>query len=121
MWDRVALGAAVALLAVQSLSESEPAAGVDRRAFDAGAAALLTVACALVALGRRAPATGALGNLVVTVVWYRMGYLSGLVNVPSSPPCISSGPRATVGGSSSWAASPFSRPPSPCSVPATSR
>lgn len=82
MWDRVALGVAVALVAVQSLSESEPAVGVDPRAFDAGAAALLTGACALVALGRRAPATGALGNLVVTVVWYRMGYLSGLVNVP---------------------------------------
>lgn len=81
-WDKVLLGFALGLMAIQSLSQNEPAVGVDPRSFDAGAAALLAVAVGLILLGRRAPATGALGNLAVTLVWYALGYRSGLVNVP---------------------------------------
>jgi signal transduction histidine kinase len=49
---------------------------------DFGAVWLLAVAGGLAAAGRRFPVTAAAGNLAVTMVWYRIGYASSLVNVP---------------------------------------
>lgn len=52
------------------------------RALDAGAAVVAGAAFGLAALGVRVPATGALGNLVLTLAWYCFGYTSSIVHVP---------------------------------------
>ncbi len=52
------------------------------RGLDVLAVALLAVGLGFAALAVRAPATGALGTLVVIMVWYGVGYRSGLINLP---------------------------------------
>ncbi len=80
--DRLALVFAVGLLVVQALGNNEGATGVEPRGFDAGAAVILAGATALVFTARRAPSVSSLGALALTVVWYQVGYTSGLINVP---------------------------------------
>ena len=82
MRDRIALAAIVALLVVLSATNGSADSSSPDRAFDFGAAWLLALATGLAFLGRRAPTIGALGNLVVIVVWYRIGYGSAIVNAP---------------------------------------
>lgn len=80
--DRVALGAVIALLVVLVLGSTGSGSETADRSMDFGAVWLLAVAAGFAVAGRRAPATGALGNLAVAMVWYQVGYTSALVNVP---------------------------------------
>ena len=52
------------------------------RDLDVLALALLAAGFGFAALAVRAAATGALGTLVVIMVWYGLGYHSGLINLP---------------------------------------
>jgi len=52
------------------------------RGLDMLAVALLAAGLGFAALAMRAAATGALGALAVVMVWYGLGYHSGLINLP---------------------------------------
>src|SRR5262245_43478503 len=52
------------------------------RGLDMLAVALLAAGLGFAALAMRAAATGALGALAVVMVWYGLGYHSGLIDVP---------------------------------------
>ena len=78
--DLAALAVAFVLVGLQVISGNT---GSDEgRGFDGWAVLLLAGAVALACAGRRAPASAALGSLVLTVAWYLAGYTSGLINVP---------------------------------------
>ena len=79
--DRVALGLAAVVIVLAAASTDNPAAGATRRDLD-GWAALLLVAAGLILVGsRRFPGTVALAVLGLSLLWYGVGYTSGLVNV----------------------------------------
>lgn len=80
--DRIAVGAAVLIVVVIAVSGGDAGRAVEGRPVDVVGVALLAVAVGFAALGRFAAATGALGNLALTLVWYRLGYTSPLVHVP---------------------------------------
>lgn len=80
--DRVAVGAISALLLVLVLGNTGSGSESADRPLDFGAAWLLALGTSFAVMARRAPATGALGALAVTISWYAVGYESALVNVP---------------------------------------
>src|ERR671918_375172 len=79
--DRVALGLAAVVIVLAAASTDNPAAGATGRDLD-GWAAVLLVAAGLILVGsRRFPGTVALAVLGLSLLWYGVGYTSGLVNV----------------------------------------
>lgn len=79
--DRVALGLAATVIVLAAASTDNPAAGASERDLDAWAALLLVAAGTLVLAGGRLPGLAAMAVLGVSLVWYGVGYTSGLVNV----------------------------------------
>jgi signal transduction histidine kinase len=79
--DRVALGFAGIVIVLAAASTDNPAAGTTQRGLDGWAALLLLIAGAFLLGTRRFPGTVALAVLGVSLVWYGVGYTSGLVNV----------------------------------------
>lgn len=77
--DRLAFGAVVVLLGALAVSGD---GGPGDRGIDFGAIWLLALATGLAVLGRRLPATAALANWAITVVWHQAGYGSAVVTVP---------------------------------------
>jgi len=80
--DRVAIGAITVLLVVLLLGSTGSGSESGDRAFDFGAVWLLALGTGFAVMARRAPATGALGTLAVTVAWYSIGYSTSFVNLP---------------------------------------
>jgi signal transduction histidine kinase len=82
MPDRVAVGLAVLLVALISLSRGdEPTAGVEARSFDLGAVAILAAGLALLFLSKRYPGIVVLAVIGLTVTWYQVGYTHAIVNL----------------------------------------
>jgi signal transduction histidine kinase len=79
--DRVVFVVVGALVVLASLA-SRPEGSATGRGLDVIAVALLAAGLGFAALAARAAATGALGTLVVIMVWYGLGYRSGLINLP---------------------------------------
>jgi signal transduction histidine kinase len=79
--DRAVFVVVGALVVLASLA-SRPEGSATGRGLDVIAVALLAAGLGFAALAARAAATGALGTLVVIMVWYGLGYRSGLINLP---------------------------------------
>ncbi|MGH9247288.1 MAG: sensor histidine kinase [Acidimicrobiales bacterium] len=79
--DRMALGFAAVVVVLAAASTDNPAEGVAERDLDGWAALLLVAAGALLVGSRRFPGAVALVVLGASMVWYGVGYTSGLVNV----------------------------------------
>src|SRR4030095_6217114 len=79
--DRAVFVVVGALVVLASLA-SRPEGSGTGRSMDVSAVALLAAGLGFAALATRAAATGALGTLVVIMVWYGLGYRSGLINLP---------------------------------------
>jgi signal transduction histidine kinase len=79
--DRAVFVVVGALVVLASLA-SRPEGSATGRSLDVIAVALLAAGLGFAALAARAAATGALGTLVVIMVWYGLGYRSGLINLP---------------------------------------
>jgi signal transduction histidine kinase len=79
--DRAVFVVVGALVVLASLA-SRPEGSATGRSMDVIAVALLAAGLGFAALATRAAATGALGTLVVIMVWYGLGYRSGLINLP---------------------------------------
>ena len=79
--DRAVFVVLGVLVVIASLANRVEGSGTGR-GLDILAVALLAAGLGLAALAVRAPATGALGALVVIMVWYGLGYRSGLINLP---------------------------------------
>jgi signal transduction histidine kinase len=79
--DRAVFVVVGALVVLASLA-SRPEGSATGRSMDVIAVALLAAGLGFAALATRAAATGALGTLVVIMVWYSLGYRSGLINLP---------------------------------------
>lgn len=81
--DQVALSLAAVVMVLAAASTDNPAPGTTSRGLDGWAALLLLLTSVFVVGGRRVPGTAALAALLVSFVWYRVGYTSGLINVPT--------------------------------------
>jgi len=79
--DRAVFVVVGALVVIASLA-SRPEGSATGRGLDVIAVALLAAGVGFAALAARAAAMGALGTLVVIMVWYGLGYRSGLINLP---------------------------------------
>jgi signal transduction histidine kinase len=79
--DRAVFVVVGALVVIASLA-SRPEGSATGRGLDVIAVALLAAGVGFAALAARAAAMGALGSLVVIMVWYGLGYRSGLINLP---------------------------------------
>jgi signal transduction histidine kinase len=79
--DRAVFVVVGALVVIASLA-SRPEGSATGRGLDVIAVALLAAGVGFAVLAARAAATGALGALAVIMVWYGLGYRSGLINLP---------------------------------------
>jgi signal transduction histidine kinase len=79
--DRAVFVVVAVLVVIASLANRVEGSGTGR-GLDVLAVALLAAGLGFAALAVRAPATGALGALAVIMVWYGVGYRSGLINLP---------------------------------------
>jgi signal transduction histidine kinase len=79
--DRAVFVVVAVLVVIASLANRVEGPGTGR-GLDVLAVALLAAGLGFAALAVRASATGALGALAVIMVWYGVGYRSGLINLP---------------------------------------
>jgi signal transduction histidine kinase len=77
----VALGLAAVVVVLAGASTDNPGAGATDRDLDGWAALLLVTAGLFLVGSRRFPGSATLAVLGVSLVWYGVGYTSGLINV----------------------------------------